>query len=185
MSQTPETLAAPLALELTILTGELWRSSQEPGSVWTNIISPSACLTMRTGYDIKNRVEIRATAPRQIKSRSTGESITCSLDRSPEAIARDIINRLLPAARAYLTDSIQYDHEKRKETAITKTRERFIKKYLPEEWRNYSNEPATFHRARDWKSIRAQLTYENKVEIKINVDFMKALEILKYLQEKI
>lgn len=180
--QTPATLAAPLAVEMTIITGELWRVRTETESTFLQIFSPSAYLSMWTGYNIRGRVQIKASEPQKMKSPRRGESITCALDRTPEAIARDICARLLPAARAHLEISKAYDLRERKEKNAKNLRENFIKKYLPDEYHNYHSE-RQFHRRGDSKTLRAQLTYENKVEIKLNLDFIKALQLLKHLEE--
>ena len=180
--QTPATLAAQLAVELTIITSELWRVQPETESTFLQIFSPTAFLSMRTGYDVRGRVQITASEPREMKSPKRGESITYALDRTPEAIARDIYARLLPAARAHLAESKIYDHEQRKEKAIKALREKYIKKYLPDIYSRHTSE-TIFHRPNDWKSVRAQLTYEDKVEITVNLPYMQALKILQYLQE--
>lgn len=181
MTHSPETLAAPLAVELTILTGEIWRTHKDDHR--TAIYSDTAYLTLWTGYGMQGRIQINATAPRDMREPGQGYKITCAADRTPEAIARDIATRLLKDAKDHLSKCKAYDHEKRKEKAIETLRQRYIKKYLPEFWCRYSNDQPIFHRSNDWKTIRAQLTYENKVEITINLPFMEALKLLKHIQK--
>lgn len=180
--QTPEAIAAPLAVELTIITGELWRVHND-AERWTQIYSPTAWLSLYTGYDIRGRVAIKATAPREMREPVTGERITCALDRTPEAIARDITARLLPTARAHLEKSKAYDLQKRKEDAAANLRKSLIRQFAPEEWNNQ------FHKSsskKDDYTTRMSIditNYNNSAEIKIRLPFTKALKLLKHIQQ--
>ena len=78
-------LCKSLAVEMTARTGELWRTVEDEND-WTHIQSPSACLSLRDDWRT-HRLSIHATAPKGMREKTTGETITCDPARKPEAIA--------------------------------------------------------------------------------------------------
>jgi len=175
--------AKMLAVEMTASTGELWRVHSEDHR--TAIYSPSAYLSLYTGYGMRGRVEIRATAPREMREPTHGEKITCALDRTPEAIARDIITRLLPSAREHLTKSKAYDHQKRKEEATHNLKEKFLAKFLPHEWRGHRATPAhtnEYEEERAAPPISAHQYYDGTIEITTRLPIKEALQLIKHLK---
>jgi hypothetical protein len=172
-------LCKSLAVEMTARTGELWRVIED-AERWTHIESPSACLQLRDDWRT-HRLAIHATAPSRMREMTTGETITADPTRTPEAIARDICNRLLNHARAHLAESKAYDREKMLEANAKKLRESMIKRYCPEQYNGKfaSGKKADLYRERVW----AELTYNNLVNIEINVTMGEALKLLKLLTQ--
>jgi hypothetical protein len=176
--------ARELAVELTILTGELWTArpfSDEPEDQRAYTDSATATLYFFTSWR-DNRLSISASAPAGMREMKSGEKITCDPTRTPEAIARDIKNRLLPHARAHLTESRAYDLERRKAEAKKNLRSNLIKKYCPNETNGkfYSNKKADHYRER----VFAEITYNDLINIEINVSLTEALKLLKQLTKE-
>lgn len=173
----PEELAAPLAVELTIITGEIWRAftseQHQP-----QIISPSACFTLSQSWNARERVTIKADAPKGTHTKTRGRSITCALDRKPEAIARDITARLLPHALEYFTESANYDKEKRKEEAAANLKENFIKQFTDEKYNGKFYKKSKDKDSRLWVDV---CDYDNTAIIEIRLPFTKAVQLLKHI----
>ena len=114
-----------------------------------------------------------------------GEKITCALDRTPEAIARDIIARLLQRAREHLAKSKSYDQKRRKEEATQKLKENYLKKYLTHQWHNGGNPAWTneYQEPKPAAPISAYIRYDGTIEIKTNLPIKQALKLIKKLQE--
>lgn len=177
---TPEEIAAPLAVEMTILTGEIWRvATSQNGN--PQIVSTSACLTLSQAWNQRGRVQLRASVPPAIRQKKSGQEITCSLSRPVENIARDIIARLLQHAREHLAESTAYDLEKRKEEAAEKLRENLIKPFAPKLHNGKFYNPGSKKNSRStlWVEI---YDYCNEAEIKIRLPLRKALQLLKTIR---
>jgi len=174
-----DTITKILAVEMTARTGELWRAVIDPNN-WNYITSPTACLSLREDWRT-HRLTIHATAPKGTREKTNGESITCDPSRTAEAIARDICARLLPHARAHLIESMEYNTEKTLEANAKHLRESLIKKFCPFESNGkfYSGKKADKYRERVW----AELTYDNLINIEINVPLKEALQLLKQLTQ--
>lgn len=189
MSDTPlNPIVQKIAVELTIITGEIWRTRPDT-SEWNqrpSADSESASLYFYQAWNQKNRIAIKASAPEAMREMTTGESITCDLTRTPEAIAQDIARRLIPHARAHLAESKAYDLKERKKKARENCRSNLIKKYLPEEYNGkfFSKKKAGKN---EYKSrIIAEPTYDDLINIEINLPIKEAYKLLKLLtQEKI
>lgn len=166
-----------LAVEMTARTGELWRATTDINQ-WNRIESPSACLLLREDWRTR-RLRIHASAPAKMREKTTGETITCDPNRTAEAIARDIENRLLQHARAHLVESIEWDAEQTREKNAQQLRGKMVKKHLPNEANGkfYSDSKADKYRPRVW----AELTYGKMVNIEVNLPLAEALQLLKQL----
>lgn len=175
-----------IAVELTIITGELWtaRADNSNYNQRPHADSPTATLYFSQDWRTKSRLTIRADAPAEIQEPRTGESITCDLTRTPQAIAQDINRRLLPHARTHLAESKTYDLSKRKAKACENCRDNLIKKYLPEEYNGnfFSKKKAGKN---GYKSrVIASPTYDDMIEIELNLPLPEALKLLKQLTKE-
>jgi hypothetical protein len=93
-------LSRSLAAELSAADfPHLWRVQRNSRRAWYETLTTSDAWLMlqRDGQ----RIIISADHPREMKRGGISERITVASDRTPEAIARDIRARLLPAAREY------------------------------------------------------------------------------------
>lgn len=165
-----------LAVEMTARTGELWRAMIDPDH-WNHIQSDTACLSLREDWRT-HRLAIHATAPDKMREKTTGESITCDPTRTAEAIARDIETRLLAHARAHLIESKEWDAEQTRQKNASALRGRMIKKYLPNE---YQNDKYCTDADRYQERVYAHPTYDNLINIEINLPLPEALKLLKQL----
>lgn len=171
-----------LAVEMTARTGELWRAVLDADH-WNHIESPTACLSLREDWR-SHRLSIHATTPGKMRQRTTGETITCDPGRKAEAIARDIESRILAHARAHLIQSREYDAEQTREKNAEKLRGKMIQKYLPQEYQSgkyCSRKEASPYKQR----VYAQPTYENLINIEVNLPLPEALKLLKQLTQDI
>jgi len=179
-------IAAALAVEMTIITGEIWRTipDTDEHNQRPQIFSPSAYLFIYLNWD--KRLSISASTPRGMKTCKTAKSITCDPKRTPEAIARDITARLLPDAREYFAESKAYDHQQRKEEATNALIDKMLQKYLPHKWRNGGNEKFTneYHKTANAPEVEACRNYENQIEIQVTLAIKPALELLKQLTKE-
>lgn len=79
----------------------LWRVKRNKHDAWYQTLTTTdAFIDIQNGRD-KNRLCIQATRPQEMYNAYNAPEITVSEDRNPEAIARDIVGRLLPEAREY------------------------------------------------------------------------------------
>ena len=93
-------LARSLAAELTAADfPNIWRAKAEPGNWWADIYTRGAWLHISNG--IKGRVNVTADRPRQMERAEYAEYITVNRDRTPQEIARDMMRRIIPHARAH------------------------------------------------------------------------------------
>lgn len=166
---------------MTARTGELWRAVIEPEN-WNHIESPTACLSLREDWRT-HRLSVHAAAPGKMREKTTGDTITCDPSRSAEAIARDIESRLLKHARAHLLESIEWDAEKTREKNAENLRKKMLKKYCPFESNGkfYSGKKADRYTERVW----AEPTYNNLINIEINLPLPEALKLLEQLTKGI
>lgn len=164
-----------LAVEMTARTGELWRSRHKVGRYWSEIYSPSAWLMLSDGRN--NRLEIQSTRPQQMVWATTGEKITVDSSRTPEAIARDIENRLLKNARhvwsASRTETKIYNNKKNNTLATV----HLFRKYISS--KNINGTSADLHT----KTARIRIN-ENKVS-DLDIRYItneQAIQIMKILE---
>lgn len=170
-------LAKNIGLELTLKTGELFRILIEPERN-PQIYSATAYFTTSEDWRT-HRIKITASTPRGMHAKRDPDSITCNPKRSPEAIARDICARLLTSARQHLAESIELDKEIRQTQARKKLRLNLIKKYLPHE---YQPEKFCNGTRQTTPTIYAQLTYNNLVNLEINLPIGEALALIQHLK---
>jgi hypothetical protein len=173
-----------LAIELTIATGELW-TTRIDRSEWNqrpHADSPTTTLYFFQEWNKKNRLSIKASAPEGMREKTNGESISCDLTRTPQAIAQDIARRLLPHARAHLAESKAYDLKKRKEEARNNLINNLIMRYLPEKYNGkfFSKKKAGKYLSR----IIAETTHDDLINIEINLPLKDALKLLKQLTKE-
>jgi len=76
----------------------LWKLDRNRREWYEELTTRDAWLMMQRDG---KRIHISADHPREMERVYNAPSITVSADRTPEAIARDIVTRLLPNARAY------------------------------------------------------------------------------------
>jgi hypothetical protein len=173
-------LAQRLTLELCLLDfPNIWRIKPYTGAWYEIIYTRDAFLMLHTHAN--NRAFIGATTPREMTRASNADSITVSLDRDPEAIARDVMHRLLPNARAHFATSRAYtrkEKDKKEQLNILLSR---LKPF--ETWRNVH---ADNHRAQWYgkNDTRAEI-YAERIDLRIdNLNLESALKILKLLEIK-
>jgi len=93
------TLAINLAVEMSVIDfPNLWKLDRNRREWYEELTTRDAWLMMQRDG---KRIHISADHPREMERVYNAPSITVSADRTPEAIARDIVTRLLPNARAY------------------------------------------------------------------------------------
>lgn len=167
-----------LAVEMTARTGELWRAIIEERIGYLQ--SDSAYLYIVKVWNMQ-RIQIRASAP--CREHQSGQSITCDMTRHPEAIARDIEQRLLEHARQHLKGAKAYDLKKRKEEAEENLRRNLIKQYIPRsQYHNdkfYTNTPKRKSKNNLW----AHIEYDNEIKIEISLPIKEAIKLIKHLKE--
>ena len=169
-----------LAVEMTASTGELWRIVPETDQYRPQIVSPSACLLI--GEDWRtHRLNITADAPRGMKERTRGESITCNPKRAPEAIARDITARILQHARAHLSESIQYDNQQRKEEAAALLRESLMSQFTDKKYNGKLYKSSKDRNRQMWVEIN---NYDNSATVEIRLPFADALRLIKHIEKE-
>lgn len=173
-----ETIAKHLAVEMTARTGELWRAviteERHP-----QIMSQGACLNLSEDWRT-HRLRIHATAPHDIRERTTGETITADPKRSYEAIARDIENRILAHAREHLAESRQYDEQRRQEEAAAHLRKSIMQQFAEEEYNGKLHKSSKDHNRQMWIEIT---NYNNSATIQIHLPFADALKLVKHIQK--
>ena len=97
------TLIQRIAAELSIINfPNLWRVRYP--RQWYKTISTSG-IWLFIHQDGK-RLEIRADHPREMERAYNAPSISISATRTPEAIARDILQRIAEPARAYYAECL-------------------------------------------------------------------------------
>ena len=113
MNETAEILTPilpDLALELTLLTGEMFQSEvQANGNHYLHGETCSILASLRT-WPHPYRFTFQPAARRPVRDciKTSDFEITCSTDRTPAAIARDIKNRLLENARKWTDENFEY-----------------------------------------------------------------------------
>ena len=167
-----------LAVEMTARTGEIWRAVITDR--FNHIESPSACLSLNEHWQ-NHRLTIHAAAPPEMKEPRIGETITADPKRTPEAIARDIENRILTHARAHLAESREYDAEQRRQEARRKLRNKMLMKYCPKEYQHEKFCTITGSQSGYIERVYAHPTYDNLINIEINLPLPEALKLLKQL----
>ena len=92
-------LCKSLAVEMSVIDfPNLWKLDRNRREWYEELTTRDAWLMMQRDG---KRIHISADHPREMERVYNAPSITVSADRTPEAIARDIVTRLLPNARAY------------------------------------------------------------------------------------
>lgn len=173
---TPEDIAAPLAVEMTILTGEMWRTNAADHR--TLVYSDSACFSLNQAWNERGRLRISATAPLGIQEKTDGESITCAMSRGAEKIARDIITRILTSARDHLRESITYNDKREREKNAADLRKKIMMRFAENEY-NGKLYKRTDRNNRLWIEIN---NYDNSATIEIHMPFAKCVELLKIIR---
>jgi hypothetical protein len=168
-----------LAIELTIITGETWRTDLTERH--NHLRSESAHLYIYQQWNTKNRLNFRASVPQEMKELRTTADISCSIDRTPQAIAQDISNRLLPHARKHLAESTTYDLQERKKDAKNNLRKNLIMRYLPKEYddKKFCTDTKGYK-----ERIYAHETYNDLINIEINLPLPAALKLLKLITKE-
>lgn len=161
-----------LAVEMTVRTGELWRAVIDPERN-PQIESSCACLYLSEDWQT-HRVRFMPSAPRGTKETRNEDRITCDPGRSMAAIARDVCARILPQAVEHLTQSREYDRQRRKVEAEENTRLRLLSKYMPK--RDHRGDPY------DGEGMTAHITYDKQIELTIRLPIAEALKICKIIK---
>jgi hypothetical protein len=173
-----QALCKNLAVEMTARTGELWRVMEYPEH-WTHIESRTACLQLRDDWRT-HRLAIHATAPANMREKTTGETITADPNRKAEAIARDIESRILTHARAHLAESKAYDTEKMHEEAAAHLRESIMSQFTQEKYNGKLYKKSKDRNRRMWIEI---VNYDNSATIEIHLPFADALRLAKHIEQ--
>jgi hypothetical protein len=98
-----------ITVELTILTGELFRLSED-GATLEGESAYIHCYLRE--WPRPARLAVSPGTPKGIRSYFNSNTITCNPNRAAKDIARDIQNRLLPEAREFHVKNMEY-HSKR------------------------------------------------------------------------
>jgi len=103
------TLTRKIAAELSAADfPHLWRVRRNRREWYEMIYTSGAWLYIRQD---EKRLEIRADHPPEMERAYNAPSITISATRTPEAIARDILQRIANPARAYFAECLQRTQE--------------------------------------------------------------------------
>jgi len=134
MTEKPDLaqLTQTLAVEMTAITGTIWRADIDPDRWANHIFTETAYISLSIdGYSAPYRLKAWASTPRGIASLIDHETISMSIDRQPAALAADIKRRLLPHAQSYLIECKQHqdriDQQTRKENEIRKALSKYLK----------------------------------------------------------
>jgi hypothetical protein len=85
-----------IALALTTETGEVWQWDAETNHITNN---RDAFIYVSQEWNKPDRLTFSSSAPKNLINAGKTETITAAKNRRPEAIARDILNRLLESCR--------------------------------------------------------------------------------------
>ncbi len=167
-------LTKTLAIELTILTTDLWIAEIHPDSWQTKVTDGKAWITLSLDQSHKApRLKAWASVPIGTEALRDHEIITASADRTPQAIALDIHRRLYDHAVTYLQECREYteklNRQERKENLIRN----LLKPYL-----QYEGMYKTLHGS----GVRAEIR-SSYIEMKIDATPTQAIKILKLLKE--
>lgn len=169
-------IARSLAAELSAADfPHLWRIvTSQGGEWWQDIKTDNAWLCLQHGQH--NRLVIKADKPKQMRSAGNAETITASLDRKPEAIARDICARLLPNAREYWQRCLE---NTRQHQTHTRDHAELLHILAPfTTWkRTDSDETRT-----EWNAERARADIYTDRIYSLKIDSPTADEVIKILQ---
>jgi len=103
-----------ITVELTILTGELFKLSEDGNTLEGETAYIHAYLRE---WPRPARLALSPGTPKGVRSYFNTETITCNPNRAPKDIARDIQNRLLPEAREFHIKNMEYHHKRLAELA--------------------------------------------------------------------
>lgn len=178
-------LSLNLAVEMTARTGDMWRYYTSERMDY--IFSPSAYLQINkpwNGY----RVKIKSTLPQELQAPRGSESITCDLNRTPEAISADICRRLLNSAMQFLHDAKIYTHQRRKEKNIINLRKKILAELLPNNSayndKFYTTTPKAKENKNGKNNLWADTDYSGQVKIEVVLKIKDARELIKHIKEK-
>jgi len=115
MNKNPlKDFARSLAVELTAADfPNIWRVKAEPGNWWADLYTAGAWLHLSEGD--RGRLKITADRPRQMERAECAEHITVNKERPLEEIARDVMRRILPHARAHFKKCQAYSRKRKQE----------------------------------------------------------------------
>jgi len=173
-----DAITKTLAVEMTARTGELWRAVINDSI--NALQSETAYMSLSEDWRT-HRLRVHAYAPHTIRERTTGETITADPGRKPEAIAADICSRILQHAREHMTESIEYDRERKQKEAEKQLRLHFLKKYLPREHQSEKLCNSDHHGP---ANIFAHITYDNLINLEITLPLRDILAVLEFLKER-
>ena len=93
-------LCKSLAVELSAADfPHIWKRARNRSNWYEELITDDAFLMLQ--FNNTKRLSIASDKPNAMRSAGSADRITVDPNRTPEAIARDIVTRLLPNARAY------------------------------------------------------------------------------------
>lgn len=172
------TLTQRIAAELSIINfPNLWRV-RYPRQWYKTISTQGIWLFI---HQDGKRLEIRADHPREMERAYNAPSITISATRTPEAIARDILQRIAEPARAYYAECLQRTQESKAKRA---THAAILHKLEPfTRWKRTD----TNGQRTEWTSerTRADIYSDHISEMRINNPTMaEAIQILKIIGDQ-
>jgi len=119
ITETLPKLAPDIALELTLLTGEVFQTATTEHD--NLLIVGQTCAiqaSTRTWPKPRFLFEPAAIPPRRTCLKTSDMLITCDTNRTAASIARDIRSRLLGNARTWTDSNASYDDERQRTEAV-------------------------------------------------------------------
>lgn len=164
-----------LAVEMTISTGELWRTEINNNWWTTQIHSDTAYISLSLdGYKPPVRLKAWTSTPAFITALRGSETISMNADRDPASLAAYITRRLLTPARVFLVQcrasQDEHDRQQRKEQLIKNLLSHYLLK----------NQYDTFYSA-DHKIHSADVR-TNYIDMRLSVSPTDAIKIAKLLK---
>ena len=169
-------LTKTLAIELTILTMNLWIAEIDPDSWMTKLTDGKAWITISLDQSRKaTRLKAWASVPKGISQLRDHEVITASADRTPQAIAQDVHRRLYKHAVNYLRECRDYTEKQNRQERKENLIKNLLKPYLKNDG---------LYKSMYGNKIRAEIR-SSYIEMKIDATPTEALKICKLLNKEI
>lgn len=170
-------LAAKVALELSIIDfPNVWRVKDNQSEYTIRIYTTGAWLFLRLD---NGRLEICATSPAEMPSQYRRESISVNANRDPEAIAKDIHRRIVPAAQAeFIAGRTQAKKTAMQKRATAETVHRIARYFGGHKKHMHEDRSTTLYGSRARVQIDNGTIEELKTENLTTEEALKILEIL-------
>ena len=171
-------LIQEIALELTIQTGQVYTCPDDK-----TIIGPDRIYSIHEDWQNRKMLHIAEMGPLAARYR-TGNSIRCNSQRTPEAIARDIRNRLPNAAAHFAKVTEEHRQQLEKEARFASNKQAFTDAGL-KDW-SRSDQAALESDFGKYKRLTVKFTEYSPEEIDLSITRItpdQALKIAQFIKD--